>query len=129
MKIKTKHLRWIPSLGVALVITIGAVMKLAGSAQIVEVYSKIGLLPYMRIFGLAELLFTGLFLFHRSMNIGFLLLTGYFGGAMAVELSNGKFFIFPAIILSVVWIAAFLRDANIFWVREKLSAEDRKLTV
>lgn len=129
MNIKTKHLRWIPSLAVALVITMGAIMKVTGSPQVVDVYSKIGLLPYMKILGVAELLFTGIFLFHRTVKVGILLLTGYFGGAMAVELSNGTFFIFPAIILSVVWIGAFLRSADIFFVKETLDAGNQNITV
>jgi hypothetical protein len=48
------------------------------------------------------------------MKLGFLLLTAYFCGAMAVELSHGNIFIFPAIILTLIWIAAFLRDPSIF---------------
>jgi hypothetical protein len=47
------------------------------------------------------------------MRLGFLLLTAWFGGAMAVELSHGSVFIFPAVILTVLWIAAFLRDPSI----------------
>ncbi|HET9430878.1 MAG TPA: hypothetical protein VFO70_06865, partial [Chitinophagaceae bacterium] len=50
----------------------------------------------------------------RSMRIGLLLLTGYFGGAMAVELSHGIIFIAPGIILSLVWIIAYLRDSEIY---------------
>jgi len=47
------------------------------------------------------------------MRLGFLLLTAWFGGAIAVELSHGNAFIFPAVILTILWIAAFLRDRSI----------------
>jgi hypothetical protein len=114
MKNKSKNLRWIPSILVALVIAMGACMKLIGTPQLTEIYSKIGLLPYIKILGGIELLFTGLFLYNPTMKVGFLLLTGYFGGAMGVELANETVFIFPAAILSVIWVSAFLRRRSLF---------------
>ena len=119
MKIKKEKLKWIPSILVALVISMGATMKLAAAPQLVEIYSRIGLLPYMRLLGTSELLLTGLFLYPRSMKIGLLLITGYFGGAMAVELSHGSIFIFPAAILSVVWIGAYMRNPALFVSEQK----------
>jgi hypothetical protein len=114
MKIKTQKLKWIPSIVIAIVISLGAIMKVTGAPQLVEIYSKIGLLPYMKLLGTSELIFIGLFLYNRSMKIALLLLTGYFGGAMAVELSHGAIFILPAAILSVVWIGAYLRNPFLF---------------
>jgi|SRR5688572_28296311 hypothetical protein len=119
MKIKAQKLKWIPSILVAIVISLGATMKLTGASQLVEIYSKIGLLPYITLLGASELLLTGLFLYDRSMKIALLLLTGYFGGAMAVELSHGTIFIFPAAILSVVWIGAYLRNPTLFVNEQK----------
>ena len=118
MKIKKEKLKWIPSILVAMVISLGATMKLAATPQLTEIYSKIGLLPYMKFLGASELLLTCLFLYPRSMKIGLLLLTGYLGGAMAVELSHGSIFIFPAAILSVVWIGAYLRNPALFLTKQ-----------
>jgi hypothetical protein len=123
MKSKTKNLTWIPSILVALVIIMGACMKLTSASQLVEIYSKIGLLPYLRALGVTELLFTGIFLYPRTMRIGLLLLTGYFGGAMAVELSHGTVFIFPATILVFAWIGAYLRDRSLFLGDHKTEIE------
>ena len=122
MKNKTQKLKWIPSVLVAVVIAFGATMKLAGAQPLVEIYSKIGLLPYMKLLGVSELVLTGLFLYPRAMKIGLLLLTGYFGGAMAVELSHGSIFIFPAAILSVVWIGAYMRNPSLFVSEQKTMA-------
>jgi len=120
MKNKSKlALTWSLSVLITLIITTAATMKLAGQPQLVEIYSKIGLLQYMSILGVAELLFVALFLWPRSMKLGFYLLTGYFGGAMAVELSHGTIFIIPGIILTLIWITAYLRDASIFRPIEK----------
>ena len=119
MKNKTQKLKWIPSVLVAMAIVFGAAMKLTAAPPLVEIYSKIGLLPYMKLLGVSELILTGLFLYPRSMKIGLLLLTGYFGGAMAVELSHGSIFIFPAAILSVVWIGAYMRNPLLFVSEQK----------
>jgi hypothetical protein len=102
----------------------GSVMKLVAMPQLVELYAKIGLLPYLQILGITELVLITLFLWPRSMKIGFLLPTGYFGGAMAVEMSNGTPFIFPGTILTLVWIAAYLRDASLF-----SNTKNQKLTL
>lgn len=107
-------LRWIPSALIALAITASAIMKLAATTQMVEIYSGIGMLQYLPALGIAELLFTLLFLWPRSMKLGFCLLTGYFGGAMAVELSHGTIFIIPGLILVFIWVAAYLRDNTLF---------------
>ncbi|MFC0772047.1 DoxX family protein [Terrimonas alba] len=115
MKSKTnKILKWTPSILVALIIALGAFMKLTAQPQLVELFSKTGLLPYMKLLGIAELLFVSLFLWPRSIRIGLFLLTGYFGGAMAVELSQHAFFIMPAAILALIWLAAWLRDNSLF---------------
>ena len=119
MRNKMQKLKWIPSVLVAMVIAYGATMKLAGAPPLVEIYSKIGLLPYMKLLGASELILTALFLFPRCMKIALLLLTGYFGGAMAVELSHGSIFIFPTAILSVVWIGAYMRNPSLFVSEQK----------
>ena len=104
---------------VALVISAGSLMKLTAQPHLVEVFTKTGLLPYMKLLGVAELLFVSLFLWSPTLRIGFFLLTGYFGGAMAIELSQHSFFIMPAVILAFVWLAAWLRDNSLFGVAHK----------
>lgn len=122
MKQKTKNiLTWIPSVLAAIIVTMSACMKLAGLPQLVEMYSRMGISGYMKILGAAELLFIILFLIRRTLKPGFLLLTAYFGGAIAVEFSHGNIFVFPALILTIIWIAAFLRDASIFRSFQKQS--------
>ena len=120
MKIKTnKIVKWAPSILAALIIGAGSVMKLTAQPQLVEVFTKTGLLIYMKLLGAAELIFVSLFLWPPTLRIGFFLLTTYFGGAMAVELSQHIFFIMPAVILAFVWLAAWLRDKSLFGITHK----------
>ena len=117
MKRKRKSiLKWTPTAVVSLVVGLSAVMKIIALPQLVEIYSRIGLVEYMTTLGLAEVLLVAIFIIPRTMRLGLLLLTAWFGGAMAVEFSHGNVFIFPAMILTLVWIAAFLRDRSIFKV-------------
>ena len=120
MKSKTnKIVKWAPSILVALIIGAGSLMKLTAQPQLVEVFSKTGLLPYIKLLGATELVFVSLFLWSRTLRIGFFLLTAYFGGAMAIELSQHIFFIMPAVILAFVWLAAYLRDRSLFGIAYK----------
>lgn len=120
MKSKTnKILKWAPSILVALIIGAGSVMKLIAQPSLIEVFSKTGLLSYMKLLGVTELVFVSLFLWSRAMRIGFFLLTAYFGGAMAIELSQHIFFVMPAVILAFIWLAAWVRDNSLFGVPRK----------
>lgn len=114
MKQKSKSIiKWTPTVIVSIIITFSGLMKLIALPQLVEIYARIGLLESMKILGAAELILVTIFILNRTMRLGFLLLTAWFGGAMAVELSHGSVFIFPAVILTILWIAAFLRDPSI----------------
>lgn len=120
MKSKTnKILRWAPSILVTLIIVAGAFMKLTVQPQLVEMFTKTGLLPYIKLLGATELVFVSLFLWSRTLRLGFFLLTAYFGGAMAIELSQQIFFIMPAVILALVWLAAWRRDNSLFGISHK----------
>ena len=115
MKQKTsKILKWLPSLIAAIIILLSASMKLAAVPELVEAYSRTGILEYMKLFAIAEILFVSMFIMNTTMRIGFFLLTAYYGGAMAVELSHGHMFVFPAGILIIIWVGAFLRDKSLF---------------
>ncbi|MBO9611613.1 MAG: DoxX family protein [Dyadobacter sp.] len=92
---------------------LGGVMKLSQSPEMLEKLSEVGVGSYLVPLGLMEIGFTALFVYPKTMKIGFILLTCYFAGAIATELSHGTAFnaVLP---LALIWIAAFLRDASIF---------------
>jgi hypothetical protein len=126
MKQNSKSIiKWAPTVIVSIIIIFSALMKLIAVPPLVEIYARIGLLDSMKILGATELILVTLFILNRTMRLGFLLLTAWFGGAMAVELSHGNVFIFPAVILTILWIAAFLRDPSIL----KPLAQRQALTI
>lgn len=115
MTFKTKSiLKWTPSIVVAFFVMMSASFKLAGFVPLVKQFMEMGLVQYLKAFGLMELTFMALFLHPRTIKIGCLLLTAYFGGALAVELAIGDFIAGPLVILVIIWIAAYQRKPDIF---------------
>lgn len=122
MNYKTKNiLKWTPSVIVALQLSVSAILKFTSVPFLVQSFNEIGLGDYLMLFGIAEILFVALFLFRRTMKIGFFLLTAYLGGAIATEITHGSF-IAPVMILTLTWIAAYLRNPYLF-KEDKLSAK------
>ena len=99
---------------VSVVLTFGAIMKFAGAKSVVEPLTKLGVGNYIPILGTMEMIFLILFLFPVTRKIGLLLLSCYFGGAIATHISHGEsvFAAMPPIIL--IWIVAYLKDPSIF---------------
>jgi hypothetical protein len=98
----------------ALLVISSGVSKLTGAKEVVEGLTKYGLGPYIPILGIMEIAFALFFLFPKTIKIGFILISCYFAGALATDLSHGGNIVAPIVILVLVWIASFLRDQNIF---------------
>ena len=92
---------------------LSGVMKLTRSQEIIATLNKVGVADHVVALGLMEIVFTALFIYPKTMKIGFILLSCYFAGALATELSHGSPFN-AALPLALIWIAAFLRDRSIF---------------
>ncbi len=105
---------WILASMAGLLVLTSGIMKLAGAPPVVEGMTKLGVGPYIPVLGAMEIVFTALFLFPKTSKIGFLLLTCYFAGALATDLSHGNTIVTPIIILILLWVAAFLKKPEIF---------------
>ncbi|UOQ51686.1 DoxX family protein [Hymenobacter cellulosivorans] len=98
----------------ALMIIASGIMKLTGAEEVRQGLTAAHMVEYMPVLGLMELIFTALFIYPKTMKLGLLLLTSYFAGAIAVDLSHAHTAVPAAVILSLVWIAAFVRDRSAF---------------
>ncbi|MCF0048839.1 DoxX family protein [Dyadobacter sp. LJ53] len=94
-------------------VVLSGIMKLTAGEEFVSAMTKVGIAEYLVPLALMEIGFTALFLYPKTMKIGFILLSCYFAGALATELSHGTPFnaLLPIVL---VWISAFLRDSSIF---------------
>lgn len=97
----------------ALMVIFSGIMKLSGNGEMVATLTKVGVGDYIVWLGLMEITFAALFLYPKTMKIGFLLLTCYFAGALATELSHAGPLnaLMP---MTLIWVSAFLRDRAIF---------------
>lgn len=98
---------------VVMVITSG-LMKTIHLPWSVDALAKQNLSNAATALGLMEMSFAVLFIIPKTMRIGFILLSCYFAGAMATELSHGGSMLNPAIPLALIWVTAFLRDSSLF---------------
>ncbi len=90
------------------------IFKFMAPPEMVEKMNDMGVGQYLPILGTMEVAFAALFLYPKTMKVGFLLLTAYFAGAMATDLSHGITMANSAMVLTFIWIAAFLRDRSLF---------------
>lgn len=94
-----------------------AVIKVMQLAPAVESTVQLGYpATYVVALGLIELLCIAVYAFPRSALLGAILLTGWFGGAMATHVRAGSptfSVIFPILIGLMVWGGLFLRDARL----------------
>jgi len=101
------------SLTSAIVIASG-LMKVIHLPWSVDGLVKFNLPHSATVLGLIEVTSAILFIFPKTMRIGFILLSCYFSGAMATELSHDGSMINPGIPLVLIWITAYLLDNSLF---------------
>ena len=89
------------------------IMKLTGNPEAIDILTKMEVIDHINLLGLMEITFALLFIYPKTMKVGFALLTCYFAGAIATELSHASPLnaVMPIVL---VWIAAFLRDKTVF---------------
>lgn len=105
-----------------LFLLVDGAMKLWKPAVVLEATRQLGY-PESEIAGIGILLLvcTLLYTFPRTSILGAILLTGYFGGAVASQLrvGNGWFNVmFPVILGVLVWTGLWLRDDRVRTVAE-----------
>ena len=108
-------LKWIPSGITTLLLVLSGTGKISGQSPMMAHFKEMQLDSFITLFGVMEIAFAVCFIFTRTMKAGLLLLTAYFGGAMAVELPYGVYVIAPLVLLALIWTAAFVRRKDIFF--------------
>ncbi|MFL9833659.1 DoxX family protein [Chryseobacterium terrae] len=100
---------------VTLMVGINGLMKVIQLPWSVEGMIKLNLLNATTPLGVIEIIYIILFAYPKTMRIGFILISCYFAGAMATELSHDGSMINPAIPLILIWITMLLRDPSFFF--------------
>jgi len=118
---KKQNLKLIPGFLVVALLIASGVLKISGYHPMLLHFVQLGIDGQLPLLGSAEILFALLFLFPSTSKIGLLLLTAYFGGAMAIELPY-HMMAGPMIPLVLVWVAAFIRQRSFFIETKKNNA-------
>lgn len=89
------------------------ILKFTQSPEVMETLAKVGVDKQVLFLGAMEVGFALLFIYPKTMKLGFILLSCYFAGAIATELSHGMPLnaVTPIVL---VWIATYLRDKTAF---------------
>lgn len=106
----TKITGWVLTIGLGLLFTMSAFMKLTQNETAIAQAALFGIdaNTYLLI-GVIEIISLILFIIPRTAIIGTLLLIAYLGGAIATHLQHQDSVIVPVIVQIVLWITAFIR--------------------
>ncbi len=86
-----------------------AAMKFVGGAEIVGMFERFGLEHMLVVIGAGELISALLYLFPRTSSLGVLLLSAHMGGAIVTHMANGEAYVFPSVVLVILWVGQYLR--------------------
>ena len=88
----------------ALIFTASAMMKFTNADEIINNFSKWGLLEWKEVIGGVEILAVLLYLFPKTNLIGILLLTAIMSGAIYIHATHDEPFFFNVSIIVVTWL-------------------------
>ena len=102
---------------VAVFMTMDAVMHLTKPQPVVTAFAQLAVPLGMSVpIGLLALVCTALFVIPRTSVLGAVGLTGYLGGAVAIQARAGSAAfptVFPLIVGGLVWASVLLRDERV----------------
>lgn len=103
----------IPTFLIVALLAISGILKISGHHPMILHFVQLGIDGWLPLLGSAEIIFALLYLFPVTNQLGLLLLTAYFGGAIAIEIPY-HMIAGPAVPLVLTWIAAFIRQRSLF---------------
>jgi len=103
----------IPTFLMVALLVVSGCLKISGHHPMLLHFVQLGLDGQLPVLGSAEIAFALLFLFPATSKLGLLLLTAYFGGAIAIEIPY-HMMAGPTVPLVLIWIAAFIRQRSVF---------------
>jgi len=105
--------RVISALPVALLL-FSASMKILASPQFVEASKKFAYPDgVLQRIGFLEVACALVYVFPKTAVLGAILLTGYFGGAIATHVRIGEPFVLPLVLGILVWVGLYLREPRL----------------
>lgn len=98
----------------ALLLTMSAVMKLMGGAEVMEGFTRMGLPESLRVpLGILEFSCVAIYLIPATSVTGAILLTGYIGGAIVTHLRIGEPIYVQIALGMLIWLGLYLREQRL----------------
>ena len=107
---------------------IAGMMILAGSAKVLGLFPPAGLSLPIQVIGVGELASAILLLIPRTSSLGLLLTSGFWGGAICLNMSKpDETFVMQSVFLLVTWVGGYLRVPGAFgsFTVQSKSIQDR----
>ncbi|OQW31214.1 MAG: hypothetical protein A4E19_20510 [Nitrospira sp. SG-bin1] len=99
---------------IALLLTMSAVMKLMGGAEVSEGMARMGLPESLRLpLGILEFSCVAIYVIPATSITGAILLTGYVGGAIVTHLRLGEPVYMQIVLGLSIWIGLYLREQRL----------------
>lgn len=99
---------------IALLLTMSAVMKLMGGAEVMEGFVRMGLPESLRMpLGILEFSCVAIYLIPATSVTGAILLTGYIGGAIVTHLRIGEPIYAQIVLGMLIWLGLYLREQRL----------------
>lgn len=99
---------------IALLLTMSAVMKLMGGAEVMEGFARMGLPESLRVpLGILEFSCVAIYLIPATSITGAILLTGYIGGAIVTHLRIGEPIYVQIVLGMLIWLGLYLREQRL----------------
>jgi hypothetical protein len=117
-------------LGLVLNLLVGGAMIVAGTPKLLGLappdhVERMGLAESIRLVGAGEIVTGTLLLIPRTLSLGILLASAFWGGAICVHMTHGQSYVLQSALLVVSWVGAYLRNTAVlgsFWGRQELYA-------
>ncbi len=110
-----KNLGWLLTAGLSVILTMSALSKFGAGALDAMKAHHIG--SWFKIIGAGELISLILFIIPKTMRLGTVLLSAYFGGAIMFHMAHpdptNQVFMAPAGFLVFIWIIAWIRGLDL----------------
>ena len=116
-----RNLGWVITAGFTAMLMMSAGGKLMEAPEAVAMLNGNSLGNWTFIIGLGEIAALILFLIPRTMTLGALMLSAYFGGAIVFHMSHpiaeNQSFMAATIYLILIWVAGWLRGMEVVKLR------------
>jgi hypothetical protein len=100
--------------GLVLHVLIGGLMIAVGTPKFLglapqEQVARLGLSDSIRLIGAGEIITGVLLLIPRTLSLGILLTSAFWGGAICLHMSRGESYLLQSVLLVLCWVGAYLR--------------------